>query len=313
MTAPDVSGALAPALILALALLLAWALDSFFGEPPDAFHPVAWLGRLLWPLGCRLRVMPHNAAFWAGAVSWLLLAGVLGALSWWLQLRLLALSGWVAVPVLALLLKPTLAWRKLRDEVLAVEDALAAGVEPARERLARLVNRDLSGLDEEALRETAIETLAENLNDSVIAPLFWFAVAGLPGAVIYRFANTIDGMWGYRGVWEWAGKWAARADDLLSWLPARITALSLYPAWRSSHLKALHRQAGRTPSPNSGWAMGAMALRLGVRLAKPGVYVLNETGAAPSSRNMAQALAHAALAAWAVMLLAVLSWVARAL
>lgn len=301
------------ALVLALALLLAWAIDALFGEPRNALHPVAWLGKLLWPLGCRLRVMLPKKAFWGGALSWLLLAGSLGALSWWLQSRLLMLSPWWAVPVLAMLLKPMMAWRMLRDEVLAVEDAFAIGIEPARERLSHLVSRDLSEFDEEELRETAIETLAENLNDSVIAPLFWFAVFGLPGAVVYRFANTVDAMWGYRGVWEWAGKWAAHADDVLSWIPARITALSLYPAWRSSAWRSLLRQAGRTPSPNGGWAMGAMALRLGVRLAKPGVYVLNETGAAPSSRNMTQAVGHATVAAWACMMLAVLSWLIRAL
>ena len=301
------------ALVLALALLLAWAIDALFGEPRNALHPVAWLGKLLWPLGCRLRVMLPKKAFWGGALSWLLLAGSLGALSWWLQSRLLMLSPWWAVPVLAMLLKPMMAWRMLRDEVLAVEDAFAIGIEPARERLSHLVSRDLSEFDEEELRETAIETLAENLNDSVIAPLFWFAVFGLPGAVVYRFANTVDAMWGYRGVWEWAGKWAAHADDVLSWIPARITALSLYPAWRSSAWRSLLRQAGRTPSPNGGWAMGAMALRLGVRLAKPGVYVLNETGAAPSSRNMTQAVGHATVAAWACMMLAVLSWLVRAL
>jgi adenosylcobinamide-phosphate synthase len=82
------------------------------------------------------------------------------------------------------------------------------------------------------VRESAIESLAENLNDSVVAPLFWFALLGLPGAALYRFANTADAMWGYPGMrggryWQWAGKWAARADDVLSWLPARITALLL--------------------------------------------------------------------------------------
>lgn len=301
------------AFALALALLLAWTLDTLFGEPTDAFHPVAWLGKLLWPLGCRLRVLQPNAAFWGGTVAWLVLALGLGAASWWLQQRVLGLSLWWSVPVLALVLKPMLAWRMLRDEVLAVEDALIEGLEPARERLSRLVSRDLSGLSEEALRETAIETLAEKLNDSVVAPLFWFAVAGLPGAVVYRFAKTADAMWGYRGVWEYAGKWAAWANEILSWLPARITALSLYPAWRSANWRSLRRQAGRTPSPNGGWAMGAMALRLGVRLAKPGVYVLNETGASPSSRNMAQALGFATMAAWAAMVLTTLSWVARAL
>jgi adenosylcobinamide-phosphate synthase len=307
------SAPLSAALVLALALLLAWGLDAVFGEPRSAWHPVAWLGKLLWPLGCRLRVLPSMPGFWGGALSWIVLAGSLGALSWWAQEKLLQLSGWWSVPLLALLLKPTFAWRMLRDEVLAVEDALGQGLGPARERLSRLVSRDLSELDEDTLRETAIETLAENLNDSVVAPLFWFAVAGLPGAVIYRVANTMDAMWGYRGVWEWAGKWSARADDVLSWLPARITALSLYPAWRATSWRSLKRQAGRTPSPNGGWAMGAMALRLGVRLAKPGVYVLNETGAKPSNRNMVQALGFATMAAWAAMSLAVLSWVARAL
>ncbi|MBX3618552.1 MAG: cobalamin biosynthesis protein CobD [Rhizobacter sp.] len=306
------SGSLSPALVLALALLLAWAIDLLMGDPPEALQPLHWLGRLLWPLGCRIRVLEPDAALWGGALAWLAVAGGLGALAWWLQLRLLALSAWWAVPCLALLLKPMLAWRQLRDQVLAVEEALAAGVEPARELLAHMVNRDLRELNEEALRETAIEALAEHLNDAVIGPLFWYAVFGLPGAVVYRCANAMDEMWGYRGVWEWAGKWAARADDVLSWLPSRLTALSLYPAWRSANWRSLKRQAGRTPSPNRGWAMGAMALRLGVRLAKPGVYVLNETGAAPSSRNMAQALGHAAMAAWMTMVLIVLSWVARA-
>lgn len=312
MFIPDGSSSLTPALVLALALLLAWALDALFGDPPDAVHPLAWLAKLLWPLGCRLRVLAPMAALWSGAAAWCLIAGGLAAIAWAVQWQLLKMSPWWSVPLLALLLKPMLGWRRLRDEVLAVEQALEAGPEEARQRLAPLVQRDLAGLSEEALRETAIETLADHLNDAVIAPLFWYALFGLPGAVLYRCASAMDAMWGYRGVWEWAGKWAARADDVLSWLPARLTALSLYPAWRSANWRSLKRQAGRTPSPNGGWAMGAMALRLGVRLAKPGVYVLNETGAAPSPRNMLQALAFAAMAAWAAMVLTVLSWVARA-
>lgn len=306
------SGSLAPALVLALALLLAWAIDLAFGEPPEPLHPLAWLESLLWPLGCRIRVLEPGLAFWAGAAAWIVIAAGLGAVAWGVQHWLLGLSAWWSVPLLALLLKPMLAWRRLRDDLLAVEDALAAGTGPARERLSHLVRRDLSELNEEALRETAIETLAEHLNNAVIAPLFWYAVFGLPGAVVYRCASAMNAMWGYSGVWEWVGKWAARADDALSWLPARITALSLYPAWRSANWRSLKRQAGRTPSTNGGWTMGAMALRLGVRLAKPGVYVLNETGATPSSRNMVQALGHAAMAAWATVLLAALSWVARA-
>ena len=95
-----------------------------------------------------------------------------------------------------------------------------------RLQLGRLVSRDVMRLDATQVRESAIESLAENLNDSVIAPVFWFLVAGLPGAMVYRFANTADAMRGYRGRYEFAGKWAAHADDFLSWLPARLSACS---------------------------------------------------------------------------------------
>ena len=129
----------------------------------------------------------------------------------------------------------------------------------------------------------------------MVAPLFWFAVAGLPGAALYRFANTADAMWGYRGErngrdWTWAGKWAARADDVLSWLPARITAvlLGLLGALRAWH--ALPAQARRTPSPNSGWPMAAMALALDVRLCKPGTYTLHGDGRLAQPADTARAL-----------------------
>ena len=135
------------------------------------------------------------------------------------------------------------------------------------------------------MREAAIETLAENLNDSVIAPLFWFALFGLPGAAVYRFANTADAMWGYRDEREWCGKWAARADDVLSWLPARLTALLLWPP----RTQRLWREARRTPSPNSGWPMAAMALRLDRQLAKPGVYRLHAEGQAVRAGDVGKA------------------------
>lgn len=311
---PDLLFPSAPpmAMSLAAALLLAWGLDACFGEPPNAWHPVAWLGRLLGPLGRRLRGVAPAAAFIGGAMAWMLIALALAAAGWWVQAWLLQRSPWWAVPLLALLLKPLFAWRMLRDEVAAVEAALQRGLEPARERLARLVSRDVSSFDDAALRETAIETLAENLNDSVISPLFWFAVAGLPAALVYRFANTADAMWGYRGEWEWAGKWAARADDVLSWPGARLTALALYPLRNAAAWRALRREAAATTSPNGGWPMGAMALRLGVRLSKPGVYVLNESGSSPGAHHLQQALAHARTVAWLGAGLAALAWWGRA-
>lgn len=273
-------------------ILIALATDRWLGEPPARWHPVVWMGRWLGLFSHGLPRLSATAAFVAGAVAWgigaVLVVGVAAGLEHWL---LSTWPAWVAVPLLGLLLKPLLAWRMLRDEVQAVDSALAESLAQGRTQLSRLVSRDTTALSATDVREAAIETLAENLNDSVIAPLFWLTVAGLPGAALYRFANTADAMWGYRGRWEWAGKWAAWVDDGLSWLPARLTALLLcgaagrWPGWAQ-----LHEQAGRTPSPNGGWPMGAMAWLLGCRLSKPGVYALNEGGRAPQASDHRQAL-----------------------
>lgn len=267
-------------LAVAAALWLALLVDHLWGEPPAALHPVVAMGRWLGWAGRRLPQAPA-AAFTAGALAWsagALLAGLSAAALQWALWHWL--PAWAAALALGLALKPLLAWRMLREEVLAVEQALAVSLDAGRARLAMLVSRDVQTLDAATVRESAIESLAENLNDSVVAPLFWFLLAGLPGAAVYRFANTADAMWGYRGLrggrdWEWAGKWAARADDVLSWVPARITALLLCPL---RGYAALAQEARRAPSPNSGWPMAAMALRLGVRLHKPGVYVLHAQG-----------------------------------
>ena len=296
---------------LMLALLLAWALDLCFGEPRSAWHPVAWLGSLLTPLGRVLSRGAAERAFVGGALVWLVFASAIAWAAWAVQTQLLGLSPWFAAPLLALLLKPTFSWRMLRDEVTAVDVALAHSLEAGRARLARIVSRDVTALDADMVRETAIESLAENLNDSLVAPLFWYALAGLPGAAMYRFANTLDAMWGYRGRWEWAGKWSAVADDLLSWLPARLTALLLRPALRLQEWRRLRSEARHTPSPNGGWPMAAMALRLGVRLRKPGVYALNANAPSPTAGQVAQALRFATHAAWAALVLAVLGTAAR--
>jgi adenosylcobinamide-phosphate synthase len=294
-------------LVHAAALCLALAIDRWLGEPPARWHPVVWIGRYLgWTGRCIAppaeAVRPRRAVpFAAGMLAWCVGAGIAVLLACLAEQAMARLPAWVHAVLLALLLKPLLAWRMLRDEVMRVEDALARSLDEGREQLARLVSRDVRSLDEVEVRESAIESLAENLNDSVVAPLFWFVLLGLPGAALYRFANTADAMWGYRGarngrIWEWAGKWAARADDALSWLPARLTALLLsfsFPVrGRAGTIGAIAREAARTPSPNSGWPMGAMALQLGVRLAKPGVYVLNAAGrqVAPTDARHAAAL-----------------------
>ncbi|MBV8619832.1 MAG: cobalamin biosynthesis protein CobD [Curvibacter sp.] len=310
-------------------------LDRSFGEPPAMLHPVVWMGRYLGRVGAWLAPGPAQRArvegrvdgprLAAGAVLWLLGAVPWVALAWALQHGLARLSPWLGAVVLGGLLKPLLAWRMLRDEVRAVEAALAASLEQGRARLAWLVSRDVSRLDAAQVRESAIESLAENFNDSVLAPLFWFAVAGLPGAALYRYANTADAMWGYPGwrgegaaarYWAWAGKWAARVDDGLSWLPARLSAWLLLGTARAPGGGAwgLGAEARRTPSPNSGWPMAAMALRLGLRLGKPGVYQLNAQGRAPGPEDVARAieLGRRALLSGAVVM-ALLALLCRAL
>ena len=303
---------------LALALGLALWIDKHMGEPPSPVHPVVWMGNYLKLCGgVTVRCEPATA-FLGGALAWWLGVLLVGTLAWAVQaLVFWQLAGHVAAPdwqgaidtallvvLMAWLLKCMMSWRMLREEVGAVELALGQSLEAGRERLSWLVSRDTAQLSASQVRESAIESLAENLNDSVVAPIFWFVLFGLPGAAIYRFANTADAMWGYRGTyrgkhWEWAGKWAARADDVLSWVPARLTALLLALAARGLPFHALRHEARKTPSPNSGWPMAAMALALGISLGKPGVYTLNPEGrpSAAADTALAQGLASKAVVA----------------
>lgn len=284
----------------ALSVLVALGLDLAFGEPPARWHPVVAMGRYLDAVGQRVSraaaaVARPRAEFWRGALCWCVGAALVVAAASTAVLAAQQLHPLAQAVLLGALLKPMLSWRMLRDEVRAVEAALADSLEAGRQRVGWLVSRDVTSLGETQVREAAVSTLAENLNDSVVAPIFWFAVAGLPGAALYRYANTADAMWGYRGErrgrdWTWAGKWAARLDDVMSWLPARLTALliALPTGWR--RWTAVTANAGRTPSPNGGWPMGALAVGLGIRLGKPGVYELNPQGRAPAAADTAQAL-----------------------
>jgi adenosylcobinamide-phosphate synthase len=304
---------------LALALLVALAVDRWWGEPRLALHPVVWMGNYLGAVGGWVqrsaKQLPEQQdlkAFWLAAGVWIAGAAMVSGVAWGLQVVVLALPWWAAGLILGMLLKPLLAWAMLQSEVRSVEVALGESLAAGRERLSWLVSRDVAQLSDTQVRESAIETLAENLNDSVVAPIFWFVLLGLPGAALYRFANTADAMWGYRGIykgqnWEWAGKWAARADDVLSWLPARITAalLLMVAGVRGMALaRRLPEEAKQTPSPNSGWPMAAMALNLNVALRKPGVYVLNPQGRAAVAADTSGALVYASKALLALVVIA---------
>ena len=316
----------------ALAVLVALAVDRWLGEPPVRWHPVVWMGNFLGWAGHRVQAhtlqdslpVQDLKAFWLGALAWIGCAALVLIAVMILQtgvVWMIDLGGWaLAALLLGLLLKPMLAWALLKSEVLAVEQALTnpenGSLEAGRERLRWLVSRDVTALSETQVRESAIETLAENLNDSVIAPLFWFALLGLPGAALFRFANTADAMWGYPGHypsdgqgrnWTWAGKWAARTDDVLSYVPARLTAALLLLSGGRRGLSVaskLRAEANKTSSPNSGWPMAAMALYLGVALHKPGVYVLNPQGHAVQASDTALAIALASKSLFALVVIA---------
>jgi adenosylcobinamide-phosphate synthase len=288
-----------------VSIILALLIDRCWGEPPARLHPVVWMGHYLKRAGKGLPDRGSKMAFFLGSAYWLAGAAVVAAVYGYAGLVLARLPLWLDVSLTALLLKPLFALRMLLGEVAAVEQSLTQGIDSGRARLALIVSRDTTQLDSSEVRESALESLAENLSDSVIAPLFWFAIFGLPGAAVYRFANTADAMWGYRGRWEWAGKFAARTDDLLNLVPARITALGLLLAGpnRIAVLRRLPQEAARTASPNSGWPMGALALSLNVRLRKPRVYALNANGSAPSAQDTAAGLRRAEATAWVVALL----------
>ena len=286
-------------------VILAMLIDRCFGEPTASLHPVVWMGRYLKRFGDPLPSYSPRVSLLLGGTFWFAGAVVVAAIFWLVSVALSRLPLWLEISIAALMLKPLFAFRMLLSEVAAVEAALAQGLEAGRARLAMIVSRNTASLDETEVRESAMESLSENLSDSVVAPLFWFVLLGLPGAAVYRFANTADAMWGYRGRWEWAGKVAARADDILNWIPARLTAIALLCSAGElpRGISLLQTEAARTASPNSGWPMAALALALNVRLRKPGVYTLNGSGAAPTASDMERALRIVARTAWSVAIL----------
>ncbi|MBS7807008.1 cobalamin biosynthesis protein CobD [Variovorax sp. PCZ-1] len=302
-------------MVLCGALCVALLLDHVWGEPPVRWHPVVWMGRYLHAAAGWFAPVQDNApetkrVFWQGALYWSVGALVVCTIFVLIEHLALQLPWALAAILLGLALKPLLSMAMLCNEVAAVEEALSLSLQLGRERLSRLVSRPTQDLSETQVREAAIETLAENLNDSVVSPLLWFVIGGLPAAALYRFANTADAMWGYPGMhggrdWQWAGKWAARADDVLSWPGARLTALLVW-CWHAKAFswETLREQARQTPSPNSGWPMAAFALTLGVQLSKPGAYTLHPGGQVVQRRHLAAAISLARKVLFAGVLIA---------
>ncbi len=274
-------------------ILLSLFLDLVLGDPPNRFHPLLLMGR--W-LSWGRRRAPHRGRFWFGA-GWTLVGMGLFSLPWrWLGQKIPRPA---ALIFSAGVLKLLFAYRNLRQAVLEVHTALAADNLPEARRLLgwHLVSRDTSALTAGEVAGAAIESLAENLTDSVTAPLWAYAVGGLPAAWAYRFVNTADAMWGYRTPeLEQLGKFPARLDDALNWLPARLTGwLLVAAAWLAGEdgrraAQTMLAQHGRTASPNAGWTMSAMAGALGVTLTKRGVYELAGGPADPTAADIRRAL-----------------------
>ncbi len=291
------------ALTMALALLLDW----LFGWPDWLYarigHPVTWVGRLITELERRLNRQdaPRSHTIMVGAVSSLFVVAVCAALA--LVLQLMLSDGIAGLVMGAVLAWPLLAARSLHDHVADVQQPLAAGnVERARDAVSRIVGRDPAKLDEAGIARSAIESLAENTSDGVIAPLFWGVLFGLPGIAAYKAANTLDSMIGYRNdQFEAYGKFAARFDDVVNWIPARLTGLCfvLVSTDRQHVWQVMRRDARLHRSPNAGWPEAAMAAGLNCRLSGPRIYAgqleqhpwVNEGAADPDAATIKRGLA----------------------
>jgi len=277
--------------ILGLAVLI----DLALGDPPNALHPVAWLGRIA---GWLLRRAPGQGPrrqLVAGAVLVALVVGIAVMVAWAVALACAAKGAPRGLGLVggALFLKSTFALRGLGLALQRVTDRWRAGdLAGARIALHSLCSRDASALDGAQLAAAAVESVAENTSDSVVAPLLFYALFGLPGAAFYRAANTLDAMIGYHGRFEYLGKVAARLDDVLNFVPARLTAMLLLGAgfFRGADvaggLRILRRDGDKTESPNAGRPMSAMAGLLGVVLGKVDHYRLGDEGHAIEPGDM---------------------------
>ncbi|WP_339032860.1 adenosylcobinamide-phosphate synthase CbiB [Bradyrhizobium symbiodeficiens] len=287
-------------------MMLAMAVDALLGWPSWLFarigHPVTWLGQMIGAIDSGWNRASDPPAFrrGAGIAGALVVIAFSGAVGWVLQVLLP--SGWIQIALLGVLAWPLVALRSLHDHVAAVADPLLAGdIAAARDAVSRIVGRDPAALDEAGIARAAIESLAENASDGIVAPVFWGALFGLPGIFGYKAINTLDSMIGHRSERHEAFGWAAaRIDDVANFIPARLTGflfVVLAPR-RSDALSCMTRDARRHRSPNAGWPEAAMAGGLGVRLSGPRIYHgsttnepwLNEGARDPRAADITEAL-----------------------
>ncbi|QWP78671.1 cobalamin biosynthesis protein [Lysobacter sp. K5869] len=295
---------------------LAWTmlggvlLDAALGEPRSVRHPLVAFGR--WARALETALHADRRA--RGLAAWALAVLPLSAAAGGLHFALWRWSPWAGGAFAALALYFAIGLRSLREHAAPVADALQADkLEDARAAVGRIVSRDTHALDRERVAAAATESVLENGSDAVFAALFWFAALGPAGAVLYRLSNTLDAMWGYRTErYERFGWAAARIDDALNWIPARLTALT-YAALGDAPraLRCWRAQAPTWDSPNAGPVMAAGAGALGVRLGGAAPYhgvwearpLLGE-GAAPDAGSIRRALALVERGTWVWLIVA---------
>jgi len=258
-------------------LALLW--DLLLGEPPALVHPVVWFGRIAGFIDSRYKRRSPALDFLSGTITALVVILFAFLLSISPSLASYPLSYLLAV----YLLKSSFAVRSLHEHIARTT---TDDIEEKRKAVSMIVSRDVRKLDKSHLNSAAIESLAENLNDSVIGPIFYFLLFGLPGALIYRAVNTLDAMLGYRNErYEYFGKFSARLDDLLNFIPARLTVLLYVPL---AGKKVLHHYRLARFKINSDKPIAMMSVVLGVWLEKPGFYRF--PGRAPENDDIKRAL-----------------------
>ncbi len=245
-------------LIIILPLILAWILDMLLGDPTWLPHPVIAFGKAI--SFCEHRLNKGGNRTMKGAITAITLILLTYAITWAI-LKLVSPIVWLDLAIQTILIFFCLAGTTLIREVRMVFKAVDKSVEDGRRQVARIVGRDTANLSPQEIRTAALETLAENLSDGVVAPLFWYALLGVPGMMAYKMINTLDSMIGYKNErYRQFGMVAAKIDDFANYIPARLTALlMILVAGKPKLFRFVRRYGPQHASPNSGYPEAALA------------------------------------------------------
>ncbi|MBD1221963.1 adenosylcobinamide-phosphate synthase CbiB [Virgibacillus halodenitrificans] len=255
-----------------LSITFALIIDRLIGDPPTWPHPVKMIGSLILRLERFLNKGNHRKA--KGIVLLVLILVIVFLVTWGIVLAAYQIHSILGIAVEAMLIATTIAQKGLKEAALGVYQPLKDGdMEKAKQRVSMIVGRDTANLDESEITRATVETVAENCSDGITAPLFWACIGGAPLAMVYRAVNTCDSMVGYKNDQYLYFGWAsARFDDVVNWIPSRLTGFCMMMANHSNilskrqALSQLRQEAKKHPSPNSGWGEAAVAILLGVQL-----------------------------------------------